>query len=74
MWETYAEYVSWQNDVILATTGHDYGPQFGPAEPREYDGPSILPCGHSWEDCDGGCDYEPEEPDEERITEADIAW
>jgi hypothetical protein len=35
-WDTYGEYVSWQNSVKLATAGNDYGPQFGPAEPPSY--------------------------------------
>ena len=34
------------------------------------DEPVFLPCGHSAQDCDGGCDYDP--PDEP-ITEADMA-
>jgi hypothetical protein len=52
----------YRNQVLLATAGNAYGPQFGPAEPREYI-PQILECGHSEEDCDGTeCGWNPEPP------------
>lgn len=36
MWDGYGGYQAYQNQVLLATGGHDYGPQFGPALPRDY--------------------------------------
>jgi hypothetical protein len=54
MWDNHGEYVSWQNSVALANAGNDYGPQFGPANPRSfYYEPQLLGCGHTSEDCDG---------------------
>ena len=50
---------AYRNQVLLATGGNDYGPQFGPANPPSYYYVAqILPCGHSEEDCDGReCGY-----------------
>jgi hypothetical protein len=46
--------VGYRSQVLLATAGHAYGPQFGPANPPEfYYEPRILACGCSEEDCNG---------------------
>lgn len=48
MWDSYpGGYQSYLNGITLATGGNDYGPQFGPAEPREYD---DCPCANGQED------------------------
>jgi hypothetical protein len=60
MWDSYpGGYQGYQNQILLATGGNAYGPQFGPAEPREYE-PQMLECGCSEEDCDGfECGHSP---------------
>jgi hypothetical protein len=48
----YFDHIAYRNQVLLATAGHAYGPQFGPENPPEYI-PRILDCGCSEEDTDG---------------------
>ena len=81
MWETTADYHRVRNNVLLATAGNAYGPQFGPAYPPSYDyEPERFACGCSSEDTDGvdcghaGINYPAEEYPEREITEIDVVW